>query len=134
MRPLYETPESLENEQRVADLLEMYWSRKLVKLPIAYQVDFAVVKEDITAWAEIKCRTTEYPEMYLSLHKWMAGKELSRQTGLPFILVYAFNGKVHWKTVENDTPRIVIGGRTDRQDWQDIEPMAVFKLDQFKTL
>ena len=47
MRPLYETPESLENEQRVADLLEMYWSRKLVKLPIAYQVDFAVVKEDI---------------------------------------------------------------------------------------
>jgi hypothetical protein len=134
MRPLYETPESLENEQRVADLLEMYWTRKLVKLPIAYQVDFAVVKEDITAWAEIKCRTTEYPEMYLSLHKWMAGKELSRQTGLPFILVYGFKDKVCWKTVEKDNPKIVIGGRQDRQDWQDMEPMAVFKLDQFKTL
>ena len=134
MRPLYETPESLEDEQKVADLLEMYWTRKLVKLPIAYRVDYAVVKDDITAWAEIKCRTTEYPEMYLSLHKWMAGKELSRQTGLPFILVYAFKGKVHWKTVENDTPRIVIGGRKDRKDWQDMEPMAVFRLDQFKTL
>jgi hypothetical protein len=134
MRPLYETPESLEGERRVADLLEMYWSRKLVKLPIAYRVDFAVVKEDITAWAEIKCRTAEYPEMYLSLHKWMAGKELSRETGLPFVLVYGIKDKVYWKTVEKDEPKIVIGGRQDRDDWQDMEPMAVFKLDQFKTL
>lgn len=134
-RPTYETASNLAAEMAVLRRLEHQWKCVGQKLPIAYQLDYALTVEDkIVAWAEIKCRTTKYSDMYLSLHKWMAGKNLYRDTGLPFILVYSFKHEIYWKPVHNDNPELEIGGRWDRGDWQDTEPMAVFKLDTFKVL
>lgn len=134
-RRLYETPSDLAAERVVIERLNARWSCAAFKLPIAYRLDYALVDgKHIAAWAEIKCRGAKYEEMHLSLHKWMAGLELSRSTHRPFILVYAFGDEVFWRSVENDKPNIVIGGRTDRTDWQDTEPMAVFPLKDFKRL
>ena len=135
MRPLYEDSTSLGNEEAVLARLKQRWHCVGFKLPIAYRLDYALVEDGrVQAWAEIKCRGKRYEEMYLSLHKWMAGKELADKTGLPFLLVYAFGVNIYWKRVDEDTPRLVIGGRTDRKDWQDTEPMAVFALKDFNPL
>lgn len=134
MRPLYETENDRALEARVISRLEVRWKCRAVKLPISYKVDFALEREKVKAWVEVKCRGRKYEEMYLSLHKWMAGRELSLNTGLPFILVYGFKDEIYWRSVSKDAPSILIGGRQDRGDWQDLEPMAVFGLDTFKRL
>ena len=131
---MYETAENLSAEEAVLIKLKKKWRCEGYKLPLAYQVDYVLVTDRIKAFVEIKCRGQKYDEMYLSLHKWMKGKELSLITGVPFILVYAFQDEVWWKPVQHDLPVFTVGGRTDRKDWQDIEPMAVFKLKEFKRL
>lgn len=135
MRPIYENAQTLANEKQTADLLCKVWDCEAFKLPIAYRVDYAFGREsEIKAWVEIKCRNAKYEEMFLSLHKWISGKELSSMTGLPFVLVYNIKGELYWKRVENDKPKIVIGGRKDRNDWQDIETMAVFNIQDFEKI
>jgi hypothetical protein len=135
-RPIYEKEADLDNEQEVLTRLEKAWKCRGQKLPIRYGADYCLTVEGkIKAWAEIKCRDKKYPEMWVSLREWMAGKELAQVTSRPFLLVYAFNGEIYWKNVENDTPEIVMGGgRTDRGDWQDQEPMAVFLIETFGRL
>lgn len=135
MRPLYETPETLRNEDSVIKRLCRQWQCESRKLPMSYRVDYAlVVKEKMVAWLEVKCRNQPYEQMYLSLAKWAAGTGLSKATGLPFLLVYAFKDGLCWKRVDEDKPDFYIGGRSDRGDWQDMEPMAVFPLKDFKVI
>lgn len=135
LRRLYETPEHLKAEAAVIEVLCEKWKCEWWKLPLTYRLDFSLSRDDkVSAWLEIKCRNKKYPEMHLSLHKWMAGLELNRVTGLPFFLVYAFGEEIYWKEVSKDTPKIVMWGRTDRGDWQDTEPTAVFALSDFKLL
>lgn len=135
MRPLYETQQDLHNEGQVLARICAAWECEGTKLPLTYKVDYALTRHgEIKAWAEIKCRNTEYPDMWVSLKKWMAGVRLSKTTGRPFVLVYCFKHKVYWKAVQDDLPVIRIGGRTDRSDWQDVEPMAVFSLKDFQVL
>lgn len=136
MRPIYETPDTLRDERAVIQSACAHWGCESIKLPMSYRIDFAVLMGgQVEAWAEVKCRGKMYPEMYLSLGKWSAGKELSRATGLPFLLLYSFKDRgVFWRRVDEDSPSFVIGGRTDRNDWQDIEPMAVFSLNTFQPL
>lgn len=135
-RPLYETPENLKREQEVAEQLKQKWDCEVRKLPIAYRLDYMILQEGKpVAVLEIKCRNAMYEEMHLSLHKWMAGRELSKSVGVPFILVYEFKNKgIYWHKVDDTAPELALGGRTDRGDWQDIEPMAVFRLSKFKVL
>lgn len=135
MRPMYETSETLAAERLVVESLQVAWECTLKKFPIAYQLDYMAFQDsDAKAVIEIKCRKAKYDEMFLSLHKWLAGREMSIATGLPFVLVYAFGQEIFWKPVQNEKIGIKWGGRTDRNDWQDSEPMATFKLSTFKKL
>lgn len=132
---MYETVDDLNREKDVADLMALSWNCTAHKLPIHYEVDFALTRcDNIKAWAEVKCRSRTYDVMYVSLHKWKAGKELSRVTGLPFLLVYGVNGKVYWTKADELQPTFCMGGRADRNDWQDREPMAAFALSSFKVM
>lgn len=136
-RRLYETPENLREEGRVIERLCEKWRCAWKKLPVAYRVDFALTSFDseVKAWLEIKCRSSKYAEMHISLHKVMAGLELSRVTGLPFFLAYAFGDEIYWRRITLDTHlKTIMWGRTDRDDWQDIEPTVVFALESFKAL
>lgn len=132
---MYEKPENLAAERLVVEALEAKWSCSLKKLPIAYQLDYMAF-QGIKAKAiiEIKCRGQKYDEMLLSLHKWMAGREMNKALGLPFILVYAFGTEIFWKAVQDEKPEVRLGGRTDRNDWQDVEPVVMFKLSTFNKL
>ena len=136
MRPLYETPENLKREAEVAEQIKAAWKCDVKKLPISYRIDYVILQDSKpVAVMEIKCRSAMYEEMYLSLHKCMAGREMSKSVGLPFILVYEFKDKgIYWHKIGDEPLELAVGGRTDRGDWQDIEPMAVFRLSTFKVL
>jgi hypothetical protein len=133
LRRLYETPKDREAEQTVIDALCKRWHCEWWKLPLHYQLDYALTSEDdkVKAWLEIKCRAKKQ-DIKLSLHKVMAGLELSRVTGLPFLLAVAFGDEIYWREVKQERFEIVMWGRVDRNDWQDTEPTAVFPLKEFK--
>jgi hypothetical protein len=60
-RPMYETQADRNNEQRVADLLAEK-GYTLVKLPLQYKLDFAIIEDEldkVVGFAELKARTVE---------------------------------------------------------------------------
>ncbi len=141
-RPFYESMEDTLAEMSVAKIASARWDCKLEKLKRAYPVDFAVVKNGkIVSFAEVKCRKYDMSKLdsmsgfMLSLHKWIAAKSLCRETGLPFILLVKANDGIWFmKTDMFVNDGIVIGGRHDRGDDQDVEPVVLLKADKFRWL
>lgn len=111
------------------------WECEWWKLPLTYRLDYALTSssDELRAWLEIKCRSRK-EDIKLSLHKVMAGLELNRVTGLPFLLVVAFGSEIYWRPITQEKMDVVMWGRVDRGDWQDTEPMVVFPLGTFKRL
>jgi hypothetical protein len=134
VRPLYENEQTLKAEKAVAEQLEKKWRCKLYKLPISYRADYLAIRGKPVAVIEIKCRGRKYPKMFLSLHKFLEAKALAEKLSVPFLLVYGFPEGVWWGNVTSYPLDIEIGGRTDRGDWQDTEPMQLFDLTGFKRL
>ena len=99
-RKFYETQENLDNERRVADMLESKWNCKLKKVSYKLMVDFAVCRNDeIKAWIEIKCRKISFgfkPQYMISMHKINFARQQAKQTGLPFTLVVEFRDGVYY--------------------------------------
>lgn len=135
MRPLYENEVSLKAEKEIARQLEKRWQCRLIKLPISYNADYlAVNNKNPLGLIEIKCRGQRYSKMFLSLHKFLKVQLFAKQIGVPFILVYGFPEGVWWRNVTQYPLDIEVGGRTDRNDWQDTEPMQMFDMAGFKKL
>jgi hypothetical protein len=135
-RPQYERDSDLAAEAEVIAAIEDRWSCRAIKLPKSYRLDFALTKgEQVRAWAEIKCRGRRYPTYMLSLHKALAGLEMARATGCPFLLVVRYpDGIVYARMQEEMAQSCGIGGRKDRGDWQDIEPVVHIPMDHFRGL
>jgi hypothetical protein len=71
----------------------------------------------------------------MSIGKWVAAKNLSEATQLPFILAVKTLDGIWYSTFETFTPdNVFIMGRTDRNDWQDIEPCVVLDCKRFKKI
>lgn len=138
-RPLYECLEDLENEQQVAAAVCEAWSLVPHKLPRTYNLDYAMTSRSnprvVKAFVEIKCRmipSWQYDTLILSMAKVLRGKAITRETGVPSILCVRWNdmiGYVHFTDIESD---IAIGGRTDRGDPQDIEPVYHIPINRFR--
>jgi len=144
-RPLYETNKDRLAEARVAKRVADKWSCKPVKLRPTYVVDYALLQGDVCkAFMEIKCRNYSMKQMddmggfMLSLDKWRAGIDLSRCSGAAFILVVSTPDAVWWHRIEagkpDDHDGVAFGGRTDRDDPQDVEPVVLLKAVRFKKL
>lgn len=148
-RPFYESKIDRTQEQSVKWLLEnglIGKGYKAVKLRPQDRVDFCLLKngtKDIWAWVEVKSRKVSvatYPSYFLSLSKWLVGLALARETGRPFFLVFKFIDKIvyinsDWVVGINARrwwPEL--GGRTDRGDPADIEPLALIDAGWFKEL
>lgn len=67
----------------------------------------------------------------LSLHKWMSLKQISDVTGLPAIVAAKFTDGICY-TLVGVMPELSIGGRTDRADWQDVEPVVLIPIAYMK--
>ena len=139
MRPRYESERTLELERMAITKFADEFSVTPVKLPIAYNIDYALLSgENLMCWAEVKCRDVErytYDTLAISMKKIVNGVQLSKMSGKSFLLLVQWNDSLGWiKVKEDDELDIRLGGRKGRNDWQDVEPMAHFDVRQFKII
>lgn len=138
MRPTYETKADRERERKVAAFIARKEGLSAVQMPLRYHVDFAFVdsRDKVAGWAEVKCRNNpmaRYPTYMLSLAKYHAMVQLARETWLPVRLVVHWTDSIGALLVPADH-EIGFGGRADRSDWQDREPVAHFPVSSFQVL
>jgi hypothetical protein len=140
VRPRYENEFDLERESLIAYKLGEAWGRKLFKLPSYYPCDMAVTGGDnkIEGFVEIKCRAQSadrFDTLWLSLHKVIEIKRLAKEAGVPPYLAvgFEFTKDVRWILLSGTYP-VILGGRTDRGDTQDMEPVVEFPVAKFNRL
>ena len=135
-RPIYETDSDLAKEKEVQEALYLLWEVTFNKLPRAYHVDWMLTrKNEAKAFVELKCRNNnrhQYPTLMLSLHKWMHGKALAQEIGGKFLIIVKWNDGIFYHTQGWCDVTYGIGGRKDRGDNQDIEPVVYIPVDYFK--
>lgn len=134
-RPQYENRHHRRQERDFIGLLEGVFSCKIHKIPYRYKVDaFGTVEGKGRFWFELKQRRTPYDPYMISIRKLWAGTELARVTGCPFYLCLRYPERDYSLKV---TPRLLrtlptgVGGRKDRDDSGDIEPVYFIGLDRF---
>ena len=134
----YETEDTLAQEQEVCELLAQ---RGLIfeKLPPREVVDFAILGEKgFIGFMEVKSRTCasdKFETYMLSMAKFMRMKQLVTLMGIPTVLVVKFTDRIMKLWIYDKTPHYVeIGGRRDRADPDDLEPVVHLKMDLFKEL
>jgi len=140
MRATYETLETLTAERAFMQRYESAFGCRCEKLPRRYSVDCAIMQSGtVTGWLELKCRThtiNRYPGYWLSLAKFFYGCSLSERTGAPFVLAVAFSdcdARLVCSALRRDQWGISFGGRYDRGDPEDCEPLAVLPINLFTT-
>jgi hypothetical protein len=142
LRPLYETAADLDNEASIATVLGLKWDCKFVKLPIRYHLDFVVTRDDkAVAYAELKTRNYSMADIdkmggyLMSIGKWSAAKQLCDASLLPFVLIVkTLDGLYRSSFTEFIPDDVLVRGRTDRNDWQDIEPCVLLNTQRFKRI
>lgn len=138
-RPLYEGAHDRTNEQAVAAKLAGLWGCEAVKLPMSYELDFAFVRDGIVAsFVEVKCRAYSWAQInqwggyMLALSKWERALSLFQTSGRPFTLAVHTPDGIYFKVCrEFGFAPVKIGGRRDRGDWQDIEPVVMLPTGLF---
>lgn len=123
--PLYERPEDIAREDRVASILSDMFGVGLIKTPPRYPLDWSVVRDQrVIAFAEIKCRLNKrYTRQWLednnfnmNLEKLESMNSLHRESGLPCLL-FICTADGHLMLMHCDPGRrfdCVLGGRYDR--------------------
>lgn len=139
MRPIYENDSDRTAESKIGEAIEMAWCCSIKKLPISYRLDFALFRNlKMVGMAEIKVRKVQrshYPTYFISSSKWMAGKQMSLHLKIPFLIVIGYHDGIFWfKASEVEPCKVEWGGRSDRGDSQDMEPMAHFETSIMKML
>lgn len=136
-RPIYENGDTLAVEEATVRKVAGVWRCEYRKLPRQYRIDWALLRSGkIAAWCECKRRHNQrnkYPSLMLSLSKVAHGLDLERQTGLPFLLVIEWDDCLAYLKAQGIGP-LRFGGRSDRGDWQDQEPVVDFPVDEFKRI
>ena len=135
MGTMYENDLNLISEKQVINHVSKSWNVVSYKLPISYKLDYAMYRdEELLGFAEVKCRTHKFgtfPTYMISLAKVLKSRDLWLCTRRPTILIVSWIGKVAY--LDFSSPhKIKQGGRSDRNDWQDQEPMCHYDLKEFK--
>ena len=106
-----------------------------IKLPMQYKMDFALTRNGVrTALVEVKCRRNKkhaYPTYMISMSKLVAAAGY-RSIGINCILLVQWADGMGWVQMSNEGWSVRVGGRKDRNDWQDIEPVTHIPISEFK--
>jgi hypothetical protein len=139
MRLKYERPEDIVAERAALDRACEVWKCTAEKLPMKYELDYLLLREGKgVAWLEIKSRTnprTEYPTYMIALTKIMAARRLSEASQRPSFLLVQWTDACGYIRIDSLLDfTTAVGGRTDRGDEQDIEPVAKIPIGEFALL
>jgi hypothetical protein len=142
MRPIYETKDDLGKEATVIQTLQQKWRVNFHKLPIRYHLDYAAVRDGrVVSYVEIKVRKYSMAQIdsfggyMLSVGKLQAAKQLCEISNATFCLAVQCSDGLYWIAIKDyaEFP-VVITGRTDRGDAQDIEPCVLIPAVRFTSL
>jgi hypothetical protein len=138
-RPLYETEEDRGREGSFIEAICTAWQCEARKLPIHYKLDFALLRDGIVrAFLETKVRNyaRNYFDMYMiSMAKVLSAREYSAFTNVPSLLAVRWNdgdGFIDLHSMKDF--EIGFGGRADRGDSQDMEPVVFIPIENFGRL
>ena len=139
MRKIYETQNDLSNEKSIAEVIQSVCNLSLRKLSMKYFLDFIAFRnKKAVAVVEVKKRNNNhdtYPTLILSLAKYNRGVEFFRVNGLKFIFAVQFNdGCFFYEYEDGDRFAVELGGRIDRKDAEDIEPVIHIPINRMKKL
>lgn len=136
---MYESAQDKSHEAQVIARLCSAWGCDAKKMPAAYPMDWSLKKgQEVKALAEIKFRNASYPTYIVSLRKYSDMLNLHQASGLPCLLVVCWpeDGRrvIKYTAVTNKPAKVIHGGRTDRGDSQDVEPMAEIPMSEFRNV
>jgi hypothetical protein len=140
MRPTYETDANLRSEIAVKEILEKNWNCELTKLPTQYRFDYVAERNGkVVAFIEIKVRKYSYNRIdemggyMISLSKIVAAKQFAMAAGIRSILAVSMFEGVYYFPIDKQfvTSDLAIKGRTDRGDWEDVEPCVLIPMNEF---
>ena len=137
MRQQYETAQDRLNEQSVMTKVCRHWRLDgYRKLPKSYVVDFALIrKKEVIGFAEVKRRNNamnKYPDIFVALNKLKAASDLEK-LGFKTALVIKWDDATGYLMLDNPC-KVTVGGRSDRGDKDDQEPMCHFSTDRVRML
>jgi|TARA_R100000455_G_C6271397_1_gene127598 hypothetical protein len=134
-RPKYETSEDLNNEGSIINHVSKIWNVNFSKLPLSYKLDYAMYRENsLMGFCEIKrrkYRREDFETYIISLDKVIKANQLSDITNTKSILLVSWLDGMGWINLNEDF-LCKRGGRNDRNDWQDVEPVCHFRISKFK--
>ena len=138
MRPMYESQSDLKREEDVVKELSAHWMCDYQKLPMSYQLDYALLREGkICALCEIKVRNVVsdyYGTLIISASKRLAGLQYSKMLGVPALLVVKYEDGLRFINFSEEPDSIGVGGRTDRGDMQDTEIVFHYETGRLKDI
>ena len=141
MRPWYETPQKLVNEQQIIKAYAIHRHCTPMKSKRGQCYDYALTRDDeqIIAFAEVKRRhvpVDKYDTIMLSLGKWLELRKLGELTGRPVVFVVGFDDALAERVLsDRDAEDIRWGGRTlNTRDAADIEPVIHIPTTLFNIL
>jgi hypothetical protein len=135
-RPHNESSADLAVEREAAGDLERAWRCSVEKLsPTLYGVDWALYRQNrLVSFAEFKARGQKYDTLLLSLGKVIHARALARGAGVPFIVVVRWpDGLFYWRD-DNRNLSAMQGGRVDRGQSGDTEPVVHVPTSDFKLI
>ena len=137
MRPVYETQTDRDLEAQVAYQVAAKFGCIAERTPRMYQMDWLLINKTLRSFVEIKRRNVDhniYPTLILSAHKWHYGCSMAERFGVTFILVIEYTDGIRYWETKDIKPDVQMGGRCDRGDDQDMEPVIHLPIGLFKKL
>ena len=134
----YITDELAAKELALIERVVPLWGMIAEKNPELHKIDFslAIEKDDsIMGFVEAKCRNCnhdKYRTFFISLAKYIHACELTKFTGIPTFILVEWMDQTKYVKVPCMTADIRMGGRIDRGNPDDHEPMIHIPITEFR--
>ena len=136
MRPIYENEWTMAGESVFSEFAKQKLNCELSKCPRSYMLDFAAVRgQKVVAFIEFKRRTNNhdlYPTYMIAARKRMQAKAIRDSSKLPVYLYVQWNDVLGYTNLATCEANWQMGGRKDRNDPADQEPVIHIQLSEFK--
>ena len=133
MRPIYETSKDLKRERSIACRFEDYYDVVCIKQDGFAHFDMECRRRGVLVGvAEMKRRynwSDKYKTFYVSLIKPQAA-EVYEARNIPAVFVIQWNDVIGWVRAKGHV-FTSISGRSDRNDPDDIEEVAHYRISDF---
>jgi hypothetical protein len=130
--------EAIAKETALINRVVPLWGVIADKNPEWHKIDFSlavVSRQPIIGFVEAKCRNCDherYPTFFVSLTKYMSACEVARFTGIPTYFLVEWLDQTKYVRVPCRTTGVCMGGRLDRGNPDDMEPVIHIPTTEFR--